>query len=102
MTVKLVKITIIAERLLKESLLEILKENGATGFTMIACEGEGSRGVNASDWEGRNTQIESIVDEQIADKIMEEIDKRFMEDYAIIVYLTNVSVLRKSKFSNEG
>ena len=94
-----IKVTIIAEGLLREPILEILKANGSTGFTIIACEGEGSRGNHTSDWEGRNVHIETIGDADTADKILNEIEARYLEDYSIIAYLTEVRVLRGSKFS---
>lgn len=101
MNVKLNKVTIIAERLLREGLLEILRNEGATGHTITACEGEGSRGVNASDWEGRNIHIETIVSASTADRIMKSVGDKYMENYAVIVYLSEVTVLRRGKFARE-
>jgi len=96
----LIKITIIAERIIKEPILELLKEKGATGFTMTFCEGEGARGMHASDLEGQNVQIDSIADAHTADDILREVSEKYLEDYSVIAYLTEVSVLRKSKFSS--
>ncbi|MGJ8672222.1 P-II family nitrogen regulator [Rubritalea sp.] len=95
---KLKKITIIGERLLKEQLIELIKSHGATGYTLTACEGEGSRGVNASDWEGRNVQIETIVSPENADAILEAVCTKYTDHYAVIAYHSDVTVMRKDKF----
>lgn len=101
MNIKLKKVTIVAERLLKEGLLELLKEAGATGHTLTMCEGVGSKGVRASDWEGRNIQIDSIVPRDIADKVMKSVGEKYMRNYSIIAYLSDVEVLRSDKFGED-
>jgi nitrogen regulatory protein PII len=98
MNVILKKVTIVAERLLKDQLLELLKTHGATGYTLIACEGEGSRGVHASDWEGRNIQIETIVSPESADAILDSVCEKYTDHYAVIAYHSDVTVRRKEKF----
>ncbi|MFK7910716.1 MAG: transcriptional regulator [Akkermansiaceae bacterium] len=95
------KVTIVAERLLKDGLIEILKSQGATGHTLTACEGEGSRGFHTSDWEGRNVQIDTIVSAETADRILNAVGDKYMENYAIIAYISEVTVLRKGKFARE-
>jgi len=101
MNIHLKKVTIIAERLLKEGLLDLLREEGATGHTLTMCEGEGSRGVRASDWEGRNIQIDSIVSPEAAEKILNAVGAKYMKNYALIAYVSDVVVLRGSKFSHD-
>jgi nitrogen regulatory protein PII len=101
-TTSLKKMTIVAERLLRESLLKLLREVGATGYTMTAVEGAGSRGVNAGDFEGRNVQIETIVSAKVAEAILNRIAAEYLENYAVIAYVSDVDVLRGGKFSSEG
>ena len=95
------KITIISERLLKDDLIDLIKEVGAAGFTLTAVEGEGSRGVRAGDWEGRNVMIETLVSEANADRILVMLNERFMESYAVVAWVTEVAVLRGDKFLGE-
>lgn len=102
MKVTLSKLTIVAERLLKDQLLDLIRKEGATGFTMSAVEGEGSRGVRASDWEGRNVQIETIVTPTIADKVLDKLSEEYFDDFAIIAWVVDVKVLRRSKFAIEA
>lgn len=102
MKVTLSKLTIVAERLLKDQLLDLIRKEGAKGFTMSAVEGEGSRGVRASDWEGRNVQIETIVTAAIADQILDKLSEEYFDDFAIIAWVVDVKVLRRSKFAIES
>jgi len=99
--IQLKKVTIVAERLLKETLIKLLASEGATGHTMVAVEGEGSRGIHASDWEGRNVQLETIVSAETAERILARIADEYLENYAVIAYLCDVTVLRRSKFASD-
>lgn len=91
-------LTVVSERLLKDDLIEVMKKEGAKGFSITDSIGEGSRGVHASDWEGRNVKIESIVQEATAKRILEKIADHYFEDYAVIAYTYPVSVVREEKF----
>jgi nitrogen regulatory protein PII len=95
---QLQKVTIIAERVLREELLALLKRHGAKGWTLASVEGEGSRGIRASEWEGFNVQIDTLVSDEIAESIMEEIGRRYFKDWSIIVYAAPVQVLRGDKY----
>lgn len=92
------KVTIIAERVLRDDLLDLLKKFGSRGWTMTAVEGEGSRGIRASEWEGRNVQIDTLVSPEIAEAIMDEVGKLYFADWSVIVYAADVEVLRKDKY----
>lgn len=92
------KLTIVVERLLKDKIIAAMMEAGATGFTYLACEGKGSRGDNPSDWEGRNLEIYTISDEEVCMAILDGIGK-YMENYSIIAFMTDVAVVRHKKFS---
>ena len=101
MNLKLRKITIVAEKFLKDPIVKLIREEGASGYTLHAVEGEGSRGINASDWEGRNAQIETIVSAKVAESILERLGEEYLENYAVIAYISEVTVLRRGKFANE-
>lgn len=95
---RLCKLTLVAERILRDELLEVLRRHGATGWTLAAVEGEGSRGVRASEWEGSNIQIDTLVAAEVADAILAEVADRYFADWAIIAYLTEAEVLRGEKY----
>lgn len=92
------KVTIIAERVLREDLLKLLKRHGASGWTLHSVEGEGSRGIRASEWEGHNVQIDTLVSIDTADSIMTEISNLYFADWSIIIYSVDVEVLRGEKY----
>ncbi|MGJ8642938.1 MAG: P-II family nitrogen regulator [Luteolibacter sp.] len=102
MKTSLKKVTIIAESLLRDQLIDLLKKHGATGWSITAVEGEGSRGNRTSDFEGRNAQIDTIVSLETADAIMSDIAESYFEDWAIIVYSSDVEVMRGDKYVGEN
>ncbi|MEM9479688.1 MAG: transcriptional regulator [Verrucomicrobiota bacterium] len=98
MKVSVTKITVISESVLRDEIIELIKRHGATGYTLTLVEGEGSRGVRASDWSGRNVRLEALVADPVADAILQELNDRYFEDYAVIAWLSEVKVLRGRKF----
>jgi nitrogen regulatory protein P-II 2 len=98
MKIHLRKVTIIAERVLRDDLLRLLKRHGSTGWTLCSVEGEGSRGIRASEWEGSSVQIDTLVSSETADAIMGEIGQQYFEDWSVIVYSADVEVLRGEKY----
>jgi len=91
-------VTIITERILRDEILEELDEIGVSGYTITDVTGEGSRGIRASDWEGRNVKIESVVSKQKGDKIIESVAEKYFENYAVIAYGQPVKVVRGDKY----
>ena len=91
-------VTVIAESLLEDRLIRDFKRCGAKGYTVTQARGEGSRGVRASEWEGANVKLESIVSESVADAILELLSEKYFQHYAVIAYLENVEVVRGEKY----
>lgn len=98
-TVMLRKVTIVAEALLEDRLLRELRALGTRGFTIGEVRGEGSRGIRAVDWEGRNVRIETIVGPAVADRILEHVSANYFEDYAVIAWVDDVGVVRGDKYA---
>ncbi|MFY8215236.1 MAG: P-II family nitrogen regulator [Chthoniobacterales bacterium] len=98
--VHLRKVSIVAERVLREELLELLKTCGATGWTLTSVEGEGSRGIRASEFEGSNVQIDTLVAPEVADTLMAQVADRYFADWSLIVYSADVEVLRGDKYAH--
>jgi nitrogen regulatory protein P-II 2 len=95
-TLKLV--TIIAEHVLQERLIKEIKLLGARGYTLSEVRGEGTRGIHASDWQGGNLKIETLVAPDVADLILERLADAYFTNYAVIVYAHTVDVIRGGKF----
>ncbi len=92
------RITIISERLLEDRLVRDLQTCGATGYTITDARGAGSRGVRVSEWEGGNIRLETLVSAVVADKILELLNKKYFEHFAVIATLENVEVVRGEKY----
>lgn len=96
---KMKRVTLVAEALIAEQLQDAILQLGASGFTTTKAEGRGSRGVRASQWEGRNAKIETIVTDEVADKILQHLAERYFENFAVIAYCHDVQVVRGDKFA---
>jgi len=99
------KLVIITESLVSEGVCEIIEACGASGFTVVAAGGKGSRNMpstseRASVVEGfANVKIEVIVNERdAACAIMERVAERYLRSYSGIMYIEPVEILRPSKF----
>ena len=91
-------VVIITERIFRDDILEKIKELGAKGYTLTDATGVGSRGVHASDWEGKNVKIESVVSQDVANKIIDFIAEEYFENYAVITYAHPIKVVRGDKY----
>ncbi|NJK79827.1 MAG: transcriptional regulator [Chloroflexaceae bacterium] len=97
--VPLTLVTIIAEHVLKEKLLFELRQIGVSGYTTSEVEGRGSRGVRASEWQGSNVKIETLVSVEKSERILEMVSREYFAHYAVIVYRVPVEALRAEKFA---
>jgi len=97
-TTRLRLVTVIAERILKDRLIDEIRRLGARGFTVSDVTGEGSRGVRAHEWEGRDAKIEAVVSPEVADRIVDHVAEAYFEHYAVIVYVQTVDVVRGDKY----
>jgi len=95
-TLKLV--TIVAERILEDRLIREITRLGATGHTITDARGRGSRGVRASEWEGPDIRIETLVSADVAERIMSHVADTYFEYYALIAYVQDAQVARGDKY----
>jgi len=92
-------LTIVTEALLESSITAALNELGASGYTIVDARGRGTRGVRDAGWESSgNIRVEVLCDEASAGRIAESLRDRFYNDYAMILYISDVTVLRPDKF----
>ena len=97
-TVTLKLVTIVTERILEDRMTRMLDELGAKGYTLTQATGKGSRGVRASEWEGPDTRIETLVSPEVADRLVAHIAEKYFEHYAVIVYVQDADVVRGDKY----
>ncbi len=92
-------LTVVTEAVLESSITEALDELGVGGYTIVNARGRGSRGVRDAGWStSSNIRIEVVCDAELAQRIAENFRDRFYADYAMILYISDVTVLRPDKF----
>jgi len=97
-TVPMKLVTVVGEAVLEARLLTLIRDAGATGHSLTRVEGEGSRGVRAGDFEGRNVKIETLVTAAVAERILDRLAERYFHHFAVVAYTADVSVVRGEKY----
>lgn len=93
-------ITIITESVLEHTLVDDLERLGAHGYTITNARGKGHRGVRDAGWSAdSNICVEVLCESQVADAIAEHLTKTYYKNYAMLLYLSDVKVLRPKKFA---
>ena len=95
-------VTIIAERILRDRLVEAVHRLGATGHTLTDVQGEGTRHAQSSAVLGPSVKIEAIVVPDVADQIVAHVAERYFQHHSVIVYLQDVEVVRGSKYAPQN
>lgn len=99
-TIRCKLVTIITEAALEHELLNVLEKLGASGYTITNARGRGSRGIRDAGWtSSSNIRVEVICSEKLAAEITQHLYENFYKHYAMVVYESDVSVLREGKFS---
>jgi len=94
-------LTVITEAALETHLTRDLEQLGAPGYTIANARGRGQRGVRKAGWEAdSNIRVEIICNETTARRIAAHLRERYYDNYAMILTLTDVEVLRPQKFSS--
>lgn len=92
-------LTIVTEAVIESSLTGDLKRLGAGGYTIVDARGSGSRGIRDAGWQSSgNIRVEVVCDTAVARRIVDHLREHYYRDYAMILYVSEVSVLRPEKF----
>lgn len=92
-------VTIIAEGVLRDRIVEELSALGARGYTMVEVHGRGARGVSEQFWYGAQVRIETLVSAVTADAILTHLQERYFADYSVVAYASDVRVVRPEKYA---
>jgi nitrogen regulatory protein PII len=106
--IKLPKVVIITEKLIEEQVFQILRENDATGYTVLNASGQGSRNIRSSTDSANlvddftNVQIEVILeDREHAVHVMEDVTAKLFKNFSGITFLEEIEVVRRAKFKKD-
>ena len=92
------RVTVVTEALVADNILADILKLGASGYTTTEAEGRGSRGMRASEWEGKNIKIETLVRPAVAEAILERLANHYFAHFAVVVYAHDVEVVRGEKY----
>lgn len=93
-------ITIITESALEHRLEEDIERLGARGYTITNARGKGHRGVRDAGWSSdSNIRIEVVAEEKVITAIAEHMSKTYYKNYAMMLYMADVDVVREKKFN---
>jgi nitrogen regulatory protein PII len=104
MTQPATKVVIVTEEVILKGIVNIIENAGVHGYTVLAARGKGSHNMRSGGEPSvsgnfTNVQIEAIVsDRETGERIVDEVANKYFKNYAGIVYLTEVEVLRSEKF----
>lgn len=93
-------LTAVCEIFVHKKVLDILDKHNVRGYTITDVSGKGETGMRGSGLpEEKNVKIETVLRNETAEKIIEEITLTLLQDHVIIIYLTDTKVIRTEKFS---
>ena len=92
-------LTVITEAALESTLVRDIDRLHAHGYTITDARGKGSRGARNAVWEASgNIRIEVVCDAATADEIAAYLQKQYYDNYAMILFISDIEVLRPEKF----
>ena len=92
-------LTVTCEILAQKNIIEILKKHKITGYTTFEVEGNGARGLRGRGLKNeKNVKVEVIMREEKLSDVIEEISRTMFANFALVLYVSDVGVVRMEKF----
>lgn len=91
-------ITIVAEAVVERRIIDDVKRCGAKGYSLSHVTGEGITGKHSIDLNGPSIRLESVVTEEVAQRILEMLARDYFDRYAVVAWLTPARVARPERF----
>ena len=92
-------LTIVAEEILRDRLIEEIRNADAKGFTLTEVTGEGSRHRRVGDVLGGNIKLEVLASPAVADRLLSVLASDYFPHYAVIAYVAPVGVVRGERYA---
>ena len=97
-TVPVVCLTIVAEAVVEARLLRDLEAAGVRGWTLTSGRGRGASQIDASEWEGPNVRIETLLSSAAADRVLAMLAELYFPRFAVVAWVTPAQVVRGDRF----
>ncbi len=92
-------LTIVTEGALEHNLVREIERLGAHGYTIADVRGKGGRGTRNAGWNlSANIRIEVVCTADTAHAIAAALREKYYDNYAMILFIGDVEVLRPEKF----
>ena len=92
-------LTITCEILAQKNVIDILKNHEITGYTSYEVDGNGEKGLRGQGIQAeKNVKVEVIMREEKLSDVIEDISRTLFPDFTIILYVSDVGVVRTEKF----
>lgn len=92
-------VTVVTEAFLEDRIAADALRLGARGYTACEARGSGQRGARSGEWEAsRNVRLEIVCGEEVAHALAEHLLATYYRDYAMILFVADVAVIRPEKF----
>ena len=97
-TVPVVCLTIVAEAVVEARLLRDLEAAGCRGWTLTSGRGRGASQMDASEWEGANVRLETLLSSAAADRVLEMLAELYFPRFSVVAWVTPAQVVRGDRF----
>jgi len=91
-------LTIIAEAVLEQRLIDLVKRLGAKGYSIGHVRGEGATGRAALDFAGPSVRLESVMTDEVVDRVFEALAADYFPHFAVVAWVVPVRVARPERF----
>ena len=92
-------LTVVTEAIIERALVADCRRLGALGYTVLDVRGGGLHGDREGNWEAdRSIELQVVCTEEVAHRIAEHVLAHYAPNYAMTLYLSDVSVFRAGKF----
>ncbi len=92
-------LTVTCEILAQKNVIDILTKHNIGGYTTYEVEGSGARGLRGQGLKNeKNVKVEVIMQENTLQDVVEEIARTLFTNFAIVLYVSEIGVLRTEKF----
>lgn len=91
-------LTIVVDDALGRIIEKEISELGAKGYTITHVEGKGETGERDNLWVGENVKIETLVSQEVCEKIIKMLAEKYLNNYPLILFVAEVNVIRPGHF----